>query len=88
MKLDLEAEDLRPLIEQVVAAVLDRLRAAETQAGGRLGYREAEAAELLGLRPHQLRDARRRGEIHATRVGKVNVYPRGELLRLLSTEEK
>lgn len=87
MKLDLEAEDLRPLVEQVVAAVLDRLRAAEAQTGSRLGYREAEAAELLGLRPHQLRDARRRGEIRAAKVGKVNVYPRGELLRLLSQKE-
>lgn len=88
MRLDLEAEDLRPLVEQVVTAVLDRMRAAEAQAGGRLGYRETEAAELLGLRPHQLRDARRRGEIRATRVGKVNVYPRGELLRLLAEKEK
>ena len=49
----------------------------------RIGYPEAEAAELLGIGKHVLRDARLRGEIHATKIGKRIVYSRNELMRWL-----
>lgn len=63
MKLSLDPNELRPLIAEVVAEVLQAVRQSEE----RLAYREAEAASLLGLNHHQLRDLRLRGEIEASR---------------------
>ena len=69
MNLHLPEEDLRPLIEATVRQVMAQVAEERGRTAGRLGYTEAEAAELLGLKTHQLRDARRRGEIHARLVG-------------------
>ena len=54
--------------------------------GGRLAYTEAEAASLVGVERHVLRDARLRHEIEASRVGKRIVYTRDELLRFLHAQ--
>jgi hypothetical protein len=85
MKLDAsDIADLQPVIATAVRAVLDEIHADEGKLDGqRLGYPEAEAAALLGLRPHILRDARLRGEISGRLVGKKIVYSRSELLRYL-----
>ena len=74
---------LRPLIERVVAAVLDRLDSQRDAIGERIAYNEAEAAALLGVERHVLRDARLRGELSGSRVGKGIRYERDELLRFL-----
>ena len=63
--LTLPPEALRPLIREVVVEVLDQFRQAEARTDGRLCYSEAEAARLLGLEPHVLRDERLRGRIGA-----------------------
>lgn len=84
IKIEFSADDLRPLVTSVVA---DVLAAAERLPADRLGYNEAEAASLLGLAKHQLRDLRLRGEAKATKLGKGWVYARTELMRLLSTED-
>ncbi len=81
MKLDLEADDLRPLVRAVVAEILGSL---PDLAPERLAFPEVEAAQLLGLPSHRLREARRRGELKGTRVGRAIVYQRGELLRYLA----
>src|SRR5438309_220695 len=57
---------LRPLIQSVVTEVVVQLEADRAKLNGRLAYSEPEAAELLGLEPHQLRDERRRGRIAAS----------------------
>ncbi len=44
--------------------------------GDRLGYTETDAAEQIGVAKHVLRDARRRGEISARKVGRRWVYSR------------
>jgi hypothetical protein len=75
--------DLAPLIESVVAATLDRLEAERGKASSKLAYTEPEAAALLSIRPHVLRDARLRGEIRGARVGKRILYERDELLAFL-----
>lgn len=75
---------LNPLVANVVIETLARLEADEAKLGDRLAYPEPEAAALLGVAPHVLRDARRRGEIHARLCGKRYLYPRAELLRYLS----
>ena len=78
MKLDLTADDLAPIVQAVTDEVIRRRAEMENTLGDRLAYREAEAAALLGLRQHQLGDARRRGEIAASRAGKCMLYRRDE----------
>jgi hypothetical protein len=77
-------EALRPLVEQVVAEVLARLDAARPHLDGRLAFSEEEAARLLGLQPHVLRDERLRGRIAAsTIVGRRVRYTREDLVSYL-----
>jgi hypothetical protein len=66
LSLAIDAEALRPLVREIVAEVLAELHAAEAAAGGKLAYGESEAAALLSMQPHQLRDCRLRGEIGAS----------------------
>jgi hypothetical protein len=85
MKLDMsDIRDLEPVIRAAVVAVLDELRANDAMLGDRLGYPEAEAAALLGIARHVLRDARLRGEINARTVGRKILYSREALLKFLS----
>lgn len=88
MNISFSEADLRPLIETIVAATLARLESEREGTGDRLAYTEPEAAALLGIRPHVLRDARLRGEIAASRVGKRLLYEKAELLRLLRGRQK
>jgi len=76
---------LKPLITVVVRATLEELQAADAKLDGRLAYPEPEAAALLGVAPHVLRDARRRGELSARLCGKRYLYDRRELLRFLES---
>ena len=73
-------EFARPIIEEVASALL------ANPIGGneRLAYTEPEAAELLGIAAHQLRDARLRGEITSTKVGGRIGYERSELIAYLA----
>jgi rRNA-processing protein FCF1 len=79
--------ELRPLIEQVVTETLDRLEAERVRLSSRIAYTEGEAASLIGVARHVLRDARLRHEIEASRVGKRIVYTRDELLRFLQRQK-
>jgi hypothetical protein len=84
VKLDVsDLDGLRPVIRAAVVAVLEELRADEAHLGDRLGYPEAEAAALLGVERHTLRDCRLRGEITGRLIGKRIVYGRAELVRFL-----
>ncbi len=81
MKLDAsDLPELRPLIAAIVSETIDQRQAVEAQLGDRLAYSEAEAAALLGLKQHQLRDARLRGEIDVRRIGSGYRYSRSQLL--------
>ncbi len=75
--------DLQPLVEQIINATLAQLQTDQAALGDKLAFTEPEAAALLSLKPHQLRDARLRGEITGCRVGKRILYERDELLRFL-----
>lgn len=83
MKIDFDSSDLRPLITEIVAEVRAQDDADQAKVNGRLAYRECEAAALLGVASHTVRDARRRGELTGSKVGKYIVYTRDELLELL-----
>jgi hypothetical protein len=85
MKLDAsDIHDLQPLIEAAVHATLDAARANDAKLDAkRLAFPEGEAAAMLGVRRHVLRDARLRGELAAVKLGKGYVFGRDELLRFL-----
>jgi len=84
MKVIFEEVELRPLIEKVVAETLAKIEFDRMKLGDRIAFTEPEAAALLGVRPHVLRDARLRGEIAASKAGKRLLYTRDALLRFLS----
>ena len=85
MKLDAnDISELRPVIAAAVASVLEQLDRDRAKVGQRLAFPEPEAAELLGIRSHVLRDARLRGEITGARVGKKTLYSRESLLKFLA----
>ena len=71
---------LEPLVQRVVTEALAQFDAARPSSD-RIAYSEQEAAALLGLEPHQLRDERYRGRLRAYRVvgGRVR-YLREDLL--------
>lgn len=73
---------LRREMRQLLAEVMEDLRRQD----GKLGYSEAEAANLLSIKRHVLRDCRLRGEIRARRVGRSWRYSVDELRRFLEGE--
>lgn len=83
MNLHFDPADLVPLVQAVVSETLAQRDAIESRMGGRIGYTEAEAADLLGVERHTLRDCRLRGEIAARKVGKRYVYSKQSLLAFL-----
>lgn len=84
MNMQFDDDDLLPLIERIVTRVIDQRQADDEKLGQRLAYPEPEAAGLLGMKPYVLRDARLRGEVSGTRIGKRIYYGRDELLKLLA----
>ncbi len=83
--LPVAAEALRPLIAAVVVEVLDRIGRAEAALPERLAFGEAEAARLLSLHVHQLRDERLRGRIKASiGPGRKILYCRQDLCDYLA----
>jgi hypothetical protein len=86
VNVSLDAEALRPLIQEVVAEVLAQLREAEAKLPEKLCYSEQEAARLLSLNVWQLRDERLRGRISASAiVGKRIRYARQDLIAYLAS---
>jgi hypothetical protein len=85
MKMQFDDDDLTPLVERVVTRVLDQRQAADAKLGQRMAFTEPEAAAMFGMKPYVLRDARLRGEVSGSRIGKRIFYSRDELLKLLAT---
>lgn len=83
MEIRLDHSDLRPLVEQVVAEAVLQLQEVDARAGDRIAYTEADAAAMLSVGRHVLRDARLRGEVECSRVGNRIVYTREQLLQFL-----
>ncbi len=79
-----DIDDLQPVIASVVDRVLERLAADSERLGDRLAYSELEAADLLGLPRHVLRDMRLRGQISAKKCGKQFRYSRQTLVDFLN----
>lgn len=83
MNFSVAESELRPLVVAIVAEVLATIER-DPSPGNRLAYSEPEAAGLLGVKPHVLRDARIRGEITPTKCGGRLAYEREELQAYLT----
>lgn len=84
LSLILDPTALEPLITAVIERTLARLEDGREQLSDKLAYSEAEAARLLSLNEHQLRDERRRARIQASvGPGKKILYTRSDLLAYL-----
>ncbi len=88
MKVEFDRDELRPLVQLAVAEALDRMEAERAKFNGRLAFTEPEAAILLGVKPHVLRDCRRRGELQGAKVGSKVVYTRADLLEFLERQKE
>ena len=89
MQFQIEPDDLRPLVELAVTEAIKQLRADEARVdSSRLSYTEQEASAILGVKPHVLADAGRRGEVVGCRVGKKILYMRESLLAFLRRNQK
>ena len=84
MQLIIDPQELIPVIRQVVAELDARLNGDAK----RLAHSEVEAAAMLGVRPHVLRDLRLKGEIQSVRVGRGVRYSRQHLLDFLANTER
>lgn len=88
--LKLEASDideLRPVIQATVCAILEEIKPMDARLKDRIAFSEKEAAELMGVPQHVLRDARYRGEVSAKRLGKKVMYSLHELRRFWESLE-
>jgi len=87
MSVSIDIDAFRPLVELVVQTTLNAVRDAESQLPiGRLAFNEEEAANLLGVAKHVLREARYDGKVSGSRVGRGVVYQRDELLAFLTRQ--
>jgi hypothetical protein len=86
LNLSIDPTALKPIIAATVRATLEAVEQDQQKVGDRLAYSEQEAARLLGLQVHQLRDERLRGRIKASQVvGRRIRYTRQDLLDYLAT---
>lgn len=78
LTVSIDAAALRPMLRSIIAELQE-----EIAADDRLAYAEKDAAALLGVQRHVLRDARLRGEVKAVKLGKSWRYSRANLLHYL-----
>ncbi|NUQ65464.1 MAG: helix-turn-helix domain-containing protein [Pirellulales bacterium] len=88
LRIELGSEELRPIVRLAVAEALERMEAERAKFNGRLAFTEPEAAMLVGVKPHVLRDCRRRGELQGAKVGSKIVYTRADLLEFLERQKE
>jgi hypothetical protein len=81
LSVNLDPETLRPLVQLVVGEVLAALEADRD----RVAFTEQEAAALIGMKHHVLRDLRLTGQVSASRsVGGRILYQRSDLVAYLA----
>jgi hypothetical protein len=68
ISLVIDPQVFSPMVKSLIAEVLAQTEADRAKTGSKLAYSEEEAARLLGLEPHQLRDERGRGRIAFSRI--------------------
>lgn len=89
MQVTFNAAELQPVIEATVRATLEAIEHDLQRLGNRLAFSEVEAANLLGLERHVLRDCRLRGEISFCRLANRRIaYERSALLSYLAAHRE
>ena len=83
VRLEITDDVLRPLVAQIVEETIERVADRNAKLGGRLSYSIKEAAAITGLSVGTLREARARGLIKGSIVGRRLIFERGELQRLV-----
>ena len=66
--LHISRDELKPLVREIVEAVLTEVEQFKQLLNGKLAITEPEAAALLELNPWQLRDLRLAGKISHSRI--------------------
>lgn len=85
LSINFNANELKPLIGTIVSEVMEQLQSDDEMLNHRLAFSEDEAAKLLAMKPHQLRDERYRGRIGASHVVKDGIrYTREDLRQYLA----
>jgi Helix-turn-helix domain len=85
MQVNIDPEELIPIIRATVEATLARIRDEEQQLGDLMAVDETGAARFIGLERHQLRDERARGRIGFSQiVGRRIRYTKSDLLEYLA----
>ena len=76
-RLIVDQEELRPLVVEVVLQAIEQSRQLIESGHPRLAFREDNAAALIDMAPHQLRDRRLEGKVTATKLGRSWYYTHG-----------
>lgn len=84
----LDHDTLRPLVSEVVRQTVAECHGLFAGDTARLAWREDEAAALIGMQPHQLRDRRLEGLVLATKIGRSWYYCREELMKLFAERRR
>lgn len=78
--LNIPSDELKPLIREIIQAILVETDQLEQLFKGKLAVDEPEAAAALGLNPWQLRDLRLAGKISYSRItGRRIRYTKSDL---------
>lgn len=84
LNLQLDVAELKPLFKAIVAETIAELEAIRDTLPNRIAFNESEAADMLGLNRHQLRDLRYEGKISYSRgIGNRIFYQRSDLIDYL-----
>ena len=84
MQVELKVDDVRPIVRACLVEILEREDGILSQLDReRIAYPEREAAALLGVAPHVVRDLRLKGQLHGKRFGRGVLYEKQELIRFL-----
>jgi Helix-turn-helix domain len=85
LQLRIDPAQMGPLVRQIVTETLNQVESDRAKLPDKLAFGEPEAARLLGLKQHQLRDARLAGKIQCSQItGRRIRYMRQDLLDYLT----
>jgi hypothetical protein len=77
-----DSDTLAAAVQKVLAAIAN---AEVVPLADRLAYSESEAAKLIGVEPHVLRDERLKGNVAGKKVGRRIFYTPAALTEFLAT---
>jgi len=82
MNIQFDPEELRPVVEACLVAVLEKIEPIRAQFGGKLLHSEPESAAILGLKPAHLGELRRNGTVPHQQLGGRVFYSNQDILQI------